>query len=387
MKTVFYYISAYFLDTSLEIINAIKDKVNLHVLIEVTSNSKQTTVLNIDTLPAGKYLATPDEILSKKDIELLEPFFKGTCSVHFVIHSHQSGLSWSTLKADMAVNRLIKKFKPEVVHFDGFSLRTIGILPYLFRREKIVLTIHDAKLHSGENTWKTRLPRFLFLKIPLPKVYAFYSSFTKDQFTQTVSATRGEKVKLEMPFYTYYDLASRDVPVKDEYILSFGRLSKYKGIPYLLDAMPEVWKEFPACQLIIAGAGTLPEVNEHSVLLNNKEKITFINRHIPNDELAGLIRKAKFIVCPYTDASQSGVVMTAFGLNKPAVTTDVGAFSEFIKPGFNGFLASKVDALSIAESIKDLLRNKKYLEFSDNLKQSRNSSRQKNGDLLLETYN
>lgn len=387
MKTVLYYTSAYFLDPALEIINTIKDKVNLHVLIEVTSNSKQTTILNIDKLPERNYLVTPEEVLSAKDCDSLKPFFEGVCSVHFVIHSHHSGLSWSTVKASMAVNRFIKKIRPEIIHFDGFSLRTIGILPKLFKREKTVLTIHDAKLHSGENTWKTRLPRFLFLKIPIPKVYAFYSNFTKEQFIQTVSASKGEKVKLDMPFYTYYDLSSKDLPVEDDYILFFGRLSKYKGIPFLLDAMPEVWKEFPESKLVIAGAGTLPEVNDHPVLLNNKDKITFINRHIPNEELAGFIRKSKFIVCPYTDASQSGVVMTAFGLSKPVVTTNVGAFSEFIIPGYNGFIAGKVEALSIAEAMKDLLRNKKYLEFSENLKHSRNQVQQTNAALLTETYN
>lgn len=387
MKTVFYYTSAYFLDTSLEIINSIKDKVNLHVLIEVTPNSKQTTVLNIATLPGGKQLARPKEILNKKDYDSLATFFEGTCSVHFVVHSHHSGLSWSTFKTNRAVNRLIRKIKPEVIHFDGFSLRTIGLLPYLFKREKIVLTIHDANLHSGEKTWKTRLPRFLFFKVPLQKIYTFYSEFTKQQFIHNISASRGKKVKLEMPFFTYYDVSTLNLPVNDDYILFFGRLSKYKGIPFLLDAMPEVWKEFPESKLVIAGAGTLPEVNEHPVLLNNPEKISFFNRHIPNEELAGLIRKAKFIVCPYTDASQSGVIMTAFGLNKPAIATNVGAFSEFVTPGFNGYLTEKVDATSIAQSIKDMLRNKKYLEFSDNLKHSRNGCREKNAALLLETYN
>ena len=50
MKTVFYYTSTYFLDTSLEVINALKDQVNLHVLIEITPSSKNANIINVDAL-------------------------------------------------------------------------------------------------------------------------------------------------------------------------------------------------------------------------------------------------------------------------------------------------------------------------------------------------
>lgn len=389
MKTVFYYTSAYFLDTSIEIINAIKDKVNLYVFIEITQASKQTTILNVETLPEGRHLVSAEELLSKKDYDTLKPYFEGIQSVQFVIHSHSTGLSWSTIKANRSVNRLIKRIKPEVVHFDGFSFRTAGLLPRLFRREKIVLTIHDAILHSGEKSWKSRLPRFLFLRIPFHRVYAFYSSFTLNEFANNVTAARGEKIKLQMPFFRYYsNVESMRKPELQDYVLFFGRLSKYKGIPSLLDAMPEVWMEFPKAKLVIAGSGSLPEVNHHEVLQNNPDKIIFHNRHILNDELLTLIRRAKFVVCPYTDASQSGVLMTAFGLNRPVVATDVGAFGEFVKPGINGFLAKKNDPASIAEAMINLLRGDKYLEFIENLKQSQHlDGSKKNGELLVQAYN
>ncbi len=40
-----------------------------------------------------------------------------------------------------------------------------------------------------------------------------------------------------------------------KHILFFGRLSPYKGIDDLLQAMPDVFNEFPDEKLIIAGKG------------------------------------------------------------------------------------------------------------------------------------
>lgn len=46
-----------------------------------------------------------------------------------------------------------------------------------------------------------------------------------------------------------------------------------------------------------------------------------------------LDKNAKFVVCPYTDGTQSGVINTCFTLCKPIVATNVGAFSESVIDG------------------------------------------------------
>lgn len=386
MKTVFYYTSAYFLDTSIEIINAIKDKVALHVFIEITPSSKITNIIEVKDFTKGEYLASPESVLNKENYEMLSPYFKGCQSVQFVIHHHASGLSVSTVKTNMAVNRLIKRLKPAVIHFEGFTLRTMGLLPWLLKRKKIILSIHDAVLHSGEKTWKSSLPRFCFLKLSVPKSYVFYSAFTKNEFINEVSHSKGDIVQLQMHAFSLYRKMIHTAPAYN-HILFFGRISRYKGVPFLLDAMPIVWNEFPEVKLVIAGSGSLPEITNHQILKNNSDKIIFHNRHIPNAELVGLINEAMLIVCPYTDATQSGVLMTTFGLNKPVVATNVGAFKEFIKPGVNGYLAEKSDPESIADAIKKSLFNNNYLQLEKNLKESPESAGwQTNGELLLEAY-
>lgn len=384
MKTVFYYTSSYLLDISLEMINALKKRVNLHVFIEITQNSKNFNILEISELP-DTHLASPEEILDAKQLKLFSSYFDGCRSVSFVIHPHPNGLSWKTLAAAWQVRKKIKKFRPDVLHFESFSMRTIGLAPALFGKKRIILSIHDATPHSGENHWKSNLPRKFFMWLPFKKKYLFYSKFTRNEFLKNYSVPELACKYIEMPSYSFFRNFAANGST-NQHILFFGRISKYKGIPMLLDAMPQVWEEFPDTKLIIAGNGNDPAVNDHAILNSNPQRITFLNRYIPNDELVQLIRNSIVIVCPYTDASQSGVLMTAFGLKKPVIATNVGAFCEFISDGVNGFL-TEGNPDSIGLAIKKTLTGGKFTDLERNLTATAdNENYNKNGALLLKAY-
>jgi glycosyltransferase involved in cell wall biosynthesis len=374
MKTVFYYTSTYFLDISLEIINVLKEQTDLHVLIEITPQSKNANIINIENLPEGEYLVTPDKVLPEKELSYLETYFAGAKSVHFVIHSHPSGMSFKTLKVVGAVRRYMKKYNPSVVHFEGFTLRTVGLAPYLLRCKKLALTVHDVVLHSGETSWKSKLPQIIFFRLPVKKTFLFYSSFSMQQFDKFAKHSKANNVLLQMKPFSYFSKIAGDKPVAHKNLLFFGRISKYKGVDLLLDAMPAVLDHFPAEELLIAGKGADDSILKHPVLSDKKNNISLLNRYIPNDELTGLIRNAKLIICPYLDATQSGVLMTAFALDKPVIATNVGAFPEHIKNGFNGVLVENVNAKDISTAIISGLKNEYYLQLENNLKISNQSN-------------
>ncbi|MCS3796114.1 glycosyltransferase family 4 protein [Niastella sp. OAS944] len=358
--TVAYYVQVCFLDVTIELINVLKKHVQLHVLIELTPHGKNMTVLEIDNIPQGKTLVKPEEILTKRSYEHLKPYFDGAASVHFVIHPHRTGFSYSTLQASGNVWRYIKQFKPDIIHFETFGLRAIGMLPYLRSVKNVCISIHDPVPHTGENTWKVSLPRKFFFNMPVKKQYLFYSQFAKRQFEDHYKILKDARRVLHMSPYSFLNnLVNKDESAK-KHILFFGRLSPYKGIDDLLLAMPGVFNEFPDEKLIIAGKGYPGFEIDEAVLTKYKNNITLIDRHIANDELATLIKQAKFIVCPYKDATQSGVLMTAFGLNTPVIATNVGSFPEFIQDNVNGLLVPPNDPGKLAEGIKFALRNDHY---------------------------
>jgi glycosyltransferase involved in cell wall biosynthesis len=387
MKTVVYYTSTYFLDISLEIINVLKHQVNLHVLIEITPSSKNANIINVESLPLGKSLVAPGELLGEKDESYLRDYFEGVKTVHFVVHNHHTGLSFSTVKVVNAARQFILAINPSLIHFEGFTLRTIGLLPLLFKIKKMVLSIHDAVLHTGETTWKSNLPRFLFLRLPVNKSYVFYSDYSMQQFIKHTKHSKGNKVLLNMYPFSYFNKMGLNMPEGHNGILFFGRISKYKGVDILLDAMPAVIKRFPGEKLIIAGKGAEEDLLNHPVLKDASYNTTILNRYIPNHELVQLIKVAKIIVCPYIDATQSGVLMTAFALHKPVIATRVGAFEETIINDYNGLLVSPSNAAELAESIIYGLTNNHYLSWEKNLQRDNTSNQWfKNSRLLMDTY-
>ena len=85
--------------------------------------------------------------------------------------------------------------------------------------------------------------------------------------------------------------------------------------------------------------------------------VTIINRFIQNDELATLIRNSLFVVCPYRDATQSGVIMSSFSLSKPVIATNVGGLAEMVRDGINGIIIPPNSVKSLTQAIVALYQN------------------------------
>ena len=75
-------------------------------------------------------------------------------------------------------------------------------------------------------------------------------------------------------------------------------------------------------------------------------------------ELAQLLVDCEYVVCPYTDATQSGVIHTAFSMGKTVVATDVGALKEVVIDGFTGLLVPPRDSGKLGEAMIELLSDK-----------------------------
>ena len=73
-------------------------------------------------------------------------------------------------------------------------------------------------------------------------------------------------------------------------------------------------------------------------------------------------RQCKYVVCPYTDATQSGVVMTAFAFGKPVIATRVGGLEEVVSHERTGLLVPPGDARALADAMLLLDGDRSRLE-------------------------
>jgi glycosyltransferase involved in cell wall biosynthesis len=82
-----------------------------------------------------------------------------------------------------------------------------------------------------------------------------------------------------------------------------------------------------------------------------------IHAYISNTQLATLFAAADVVVCPYTDASQSGVVLSAYGFEKPVIATRVGGLPEYVQDGTSGLLIPPNDPQALTSAIVNIVRD------------------------------
>ena len=355
---VLYYTSTHFLDVAIETIQSIKQNVELHVVIEISPNSKKSTIVDVEHLNNYKDIEDCEEVLGIVKWNYLKKYFEGVASVRFLIHKNKRMFSPESYRTANKLGKHIKKLKVDIIHFDTITERAFGLYPYI-RSKKIFITIHDPKAHSGEYSWKKLIRRFVFFR--LAAGYFFYSNFACNQFRKYYPSivTPTYVIRFQPTTYISQFLEKERL---GHTILFFGRLSFYKGIDMLLKAIPNVLEKFPDEKFIIAGN---PELNYKIELKNINQyqnNIQFITKYLSTDELIKCIQNAKFVVCPYRDATQSGVLMTSFAAGKMVVATNVGAFPEYIEDNVNGLLAEPTTE-AIADRIIEALENEKYKEI------------------------
>ena len=240
------------------------------------------------------------------------------------------------------------KLKIDVLHITDFYEYYEFIL-YLLKK-KTVLTVHDPLPHSNV-TYRSDS----FYRKKAFKNFKNFIILNKAQREEFVKYYRLEKCNVynsSLGPYTYlkrYD----DLCVKYKpYILYFGRITSYKGLDYLLPAMLKVHEKNESINLIVAGRGDFGfDISDYKKL----SYIHFLNDFIPDNELVGLIKGSEFVVCPYTDATQSGVVMSSYTFNKVVVATRTGGLPEMLEDGRLGPLISPKSTHDIFQAILTLL--------------------------------
>ena len=146
----------------------------------------------------------------------------------------------------------------------------------------------------------------------------------------------------------------------------------YKGLEYLLEAMPKVLTEIDA-HLLVVGEFWAPESLYASYIddLGLSEHVTIVNRYIPNEEVAAFFSAADVVVLPYTEATQSGVAQIAYGLEKPVITTSVGGLAEVVKHGETGLLVPPGDSEALAETVVSFFREELGEHLAANIHKER----------------
>lgn len=271
--------------------------------------------------------------------------------VYVINRTHKSKYHPSTLLLYLKTFFHMRKQKCNAFHILNplFSLEKI----YYFLNLHIVLTLHDPFVHSGRGSKRGEKDRIISFK-KADKI-VLLNKAQKDEFMNFYKIPQSKITISKMGDFDYMDfIKPKSYKTERHYILFFGLIAEYKGLEFLIQAMLKIHDQHPDVKLVVAGGG---KIYFDMTPFKDLDYIEIHNHYVSVPELAGLLKGCTFSVCPYKDATQSGVIQTAFSLGVPMVVTNVGALPDAVKDGVTGLVVPPCDIDALAEAMNKLLDN------------------------------
>jgi glycosyltransferase involved in cell wall biosynthesis len=384
---IVYYTSAPFLETALYMVRELSQAHEVHLVLQVSPESWSSGMLDARPQELSAGIVPADTILRPHFPASIVQYWENTASFSLAVFDNRKTIQPATLRTSHLVAAHIRDLAPDVLHVEEAFLRMAWGIRRL-RRIPIILNVHDPEAHSGEADWRKDLARRLIF--PRVDEFVVHNSRQIDLFRNRygVPADRVSVVPLSVydMWTTWIDPA---ICENSREILFFGRLSRYKGLDVLLAAAPLVAARVPHVRFVIAGR---PEPGYHvpaAPALDNGGVIAVTPSYLRNSELAHCLQRTALVVCPYRDASQSAVVLTAFGFGKPVVATDVGGLSEYIDDGVTGLLVQSGDTRGLADAIVRMLEDEGLRRgMADRIRRrySVESSWQRSAEKVVQVY-
>lgn len=277
----------------------------------------------------------------------------------FVVKGVRNSNILQKINNSFKIHKLVEKINPDVVLVDSHML-TYAVTSFLYQK-KTVLLVHDPFLHSGEKFFIDNIFRRLYFSLIKTKI--LLNKNQKAEFIKYFKQDESHVFTSFLSIYNYLTYFSKKSEKNSASfnVLFFGRISPYKGLKYLFDAFSEILqlKEFNNITLTVAGSGNFDfDIKPYTAF----PQIKIINEFVQPDLLAELVQNSSVVVCPYTDATQSGVVMSAYAFKKPVIATRVGGLPEMVDDGSTGLLIAPKDSRAIKEAVLKLYYHPEILQ-------------------------
>jgi len=275
--------------------------------------------------------------------------------------SRYPGNLWSMMK----MMRMIREVNPDVLHvqetFDYWYDFTL-----LFNRmPPLVTTIHDLEPHPGD---QGNTPGLKYTK-PI----AYYRSQQLILHAQVLKNSLLRKFRLPPDSVNviphgetgslYRHLAGKTSHLTREpyTLIFFGRIWPYKGLKYLIKAMPLIAEYVPEVKLIIAGRGE--NISQYFPDNFEQKHYEILNDYIPNEAVIGLFQRSTLAILPYIESSQSGVAAVAYTTGTVVVASNTGGLSEMVRHEEDGLLVPPRDVRALADAIIRLLTDQNLQDY------------------------
>lgn len=383
MLKVNYITRPWFFDISIEFIKELKEHVSLNVILIIAPAT--LGYLGISKTDGEKYLNKTlniNDVLKGEYAIKFAKYFEGTNVLcKFEQHNetnYHNALAWIKL-----LNKCKDLLMADYTVIESLSLADWYFL-FRFRNKKLAYIIHDPVAHTGEE--RGRVDKLNSIYFPYINQFFTYSEFAGKLFKQNFPKYKNLVSVFQMPVYHSLNIGKKQSVEIKRKVVFFGRISPYKGVELFYEAASSLAATYPETEFIIAGK-TIEDYHPNFLVHNTHSNIIIKNRFIDLEELYELMNDATFCVLPYLDATQSGVIMTAYAFNLPVLVSDCEGLLEYC---FNvkDFSFKNGDVKDLKSKMQNLLTATEVLNANREQIQAYNAANisLKNVEILLSKF-
>jgi len=159
------------------------------------------------------------------------------------------------------------------------------------------------------------------------------------------------------------EVKKKELDISDRYpIIGLGvRLSKQKGISYLLQAMKTIVKVFPRTMLLIAGYGELENrLKKEAIELKIQGNIKFLGKRLDMPQILTIL---DVYVLPSVWEGMPLVILEAMAAKKPIVATAVDGTKDALIHEQSGLVVPPKDPEALANAIIRVIKNPELARY------------------------
>jgi glycosyltransferase involved in cell wall biosynthesis len=385
---ILYYTHPALFEPALCLAQELSRRVELHLVLEVSPGSWRTASFDLPErrLPAG--LVPGDAVLRDAFPAGVRKYWQSAASFHLAVHPQRRSLHPQSWQISRRVLAYARDLSVDALHVDDVDVSPrLALALATSQHSPLVITVHDPEPHSGEGNWRKRLARRL--AYPRAKRFVLYNEALKNGFARRFGIASNTIRTARLGAYDVCtEWSTADAVPPRSTVLFFGRLSAYKGLDIFYDAARIIAARVRGVTFVVAGhavAGYTPPAPPDVP----RSDIEVHDKYFSNEETAALFQNATVVVCPYRDATQSGVVLTAFAFGVPVVASDSGGLPEYVWSDRTGLVVPVGDAQATADAVIRILLEPGYREkLSANILAARNGplSWRHTADAIVRAY-
>ncbi len=262
--------------------------------------------------------------------------------------------------------KLLKEVKNCDVIFAQWALAgLVAVIADFFHKKPIILTTRGADVNMS-----LKNPIYKRILVWVLNRCTFVTSNNQDLInkinslgiSKTMVIYNGVDVEKFRPRDKLKLRKLLNLPTNKKIIIFVGWLIPRKGVNYLIAAIPDVIKKYPAAHFLLIGDGMMRNELEKQILDLNVENQTWLLGTKKPEDVPLWLGAADILILPSIAEGMPNIVLEAMASAVPVVATRISGTPELLKDGFNGYLIDPKNSAQIAEKINKILARPQDIE-------------------------